>query len=61
MATQMTYLIRKGRIEHENLIRIGRTEPWIRERLQDLEVYDIRQVRYALLDENGTLHVQVRV
>lgn len=53
------YLIRQGRIIYENLIQIGRTEPWMRERLQDLQVYDIRQVRYAHLDNNGFLHVHI--
>jgi uncharacterized membrane protein YcaP (DUF421 family) len=54
------YLIRQGEIVRENLIRIGRTEPWMRERLQDLQVYDIRCVRYAHLDRNGFLHVHIR-
>ncbi|MFC4768372.1 YetF domain-containing protein [Effusibacillus consociatus] len=55
------YLIRRGEILHENLIRIGRNEPWMRERLQDLEVYDMRQVRYAHLDHKGDLHVHLKV
>ncbi|WP_018132095.1 YetF domain-containing protein [Effusibacillus pohliae] len=54
------YLIERGKIVYSNLIEIGRTEPWIRERLQDLQVYDIRQVRYAHLDSEGTLHVHIR-
>lgn len=53
------YLIRQGKILRDNLIRIGRTEPWMRERLQDLQVYDIRCVRYAHLDPNGILHVHI--
>jgi uncharacterized membrane protein YcaP (DUF421 family) len=59
-STAPLYLIRRGKIMHDNLIRIGRTEPWVRERLQDLQVYDIGQVRYAHLDPNGNLHVHVR-
>lgn len=59
-ATGPLYLIKKGKIIHDNLIQVGRTEPWIRERLQDLQVYDIRDVRYAHLDPNGNLHVHVR-
>ena len=60
-STQPLYLIEQGKIVYDNLIRIGRTEPWIRERLQDLQVYDIGQVRYAHLDPDGTLHVHVRI
>ncbi|GAX90780.1 YetF domain-containing protein [Effusibacillus lacus] len=54
------YLIEQGHIQRSNLMRIGRTEPWVRERLQDLQVYDIRQVRYAHLDQFGTLHVHIK-
>lgn len=57
--TDPFYLIRQGEIVRENLIRIGRTEPWMRERLQDMQVYDIRSVRYAHLDRNGFLHVHI--
>lgn len=54
------YLIHRGELLHENLIRAGKTEPWMRERLQDLQVYDMRDVRYAHLDPAGNLHVHVR-
>lgn len=51
------YLIRQGRLVYENLMKIGKSEPWVRETLSQLQIYDIRDVRYALLDQIGNVHI----
>jgi uncharacterized membrane protein YcaP (DUF421 family) len=50
-------LIRQGRTMYENLMRIGKSEPWLRETLSQLQIYDVRDVRYAMLDPFGQVHV----
>ncbi|MCX7570157.1 hypothetical protein OS242_09290 [Tumebacillus sp. DT12] len=50
-------LIRQGRTMYDNLMKIGKSEPWLRETLSQLQIYDVRDVRYALLDPNGSVHV----
>jgi len=50
-------LVRHGAPVYENLMKLGRSEPWLRETLSQLQIYDIRDVRYALLDAAGDIHV----
>jgi uncharacterized membrane protein YcaP (DUF421 family) len=59
MESTSIYLIQRGEIVQDSLLKIRKTEPWVRERLQDLQIYDIRQVRYAHLDRYGNLHVHI--
>ncbi|HEU4963135.1 MAG TPA: YetF domain-containing protein [Bacilli bacterium] len=51
------YLIRQGRLVYDNLMKIGKSEPWVRETLAQLQIYDVRDVRYALLDQFGHVHI----
>ncbi len=51
------HLVRHGKLVYENLMRLGKSEPWVREMLSQLQIYDVRDVRYALLDPIGRVHV----
>jgi uncharacterized membrane protein YcaP (DUF421 family) len=50
-------LIQQGKMIYDNLMKAGVTEPWLRETLSQLQIYDLRDVRYALLDPSGDVHV----
>ncbi len=50
-------IVREGRLIYDNLMKVGKSEPWLRETLSQLQIYDIRDVRYALLDGAGAVHV----
>lgn len=50
-------LVREGRLIYDNLMKAGKSEPWVRETLSQLQIYDIRDVRYAMLDQSGAVHV----
>lgn len=50
-------LIQQGKMIYDNLLKAGITEPWLREMLSELQIYDLRDVRYALLDTRGDVHV----
>ncbi|KEO82457.1 YetF domain-containing protein [Tumebacillus flagellatus] len=50
-------LIQAGKMCYENLMKAGLNEPWLRETLSQLQIYDLRDVRFALLDESGGVHV----
>jgi uncharacterized membrane protein YcaP (DUF421 family) len=51
------YLVRQGRPEYDNLMKLCKSETWLRETLAQVEIYDIRDVRYALLDHRGAVHI----
>ena len=50
-------LIQKGSLQYQNLMKLRKSEPWLRETLSQLQIYDMRDVRYAMLDEFGDIHV----
>jgi hypothetical protein len=50
-------IVREGRLIYDNLMKVGKSEPWVRETLSQLQIYDIRDVRYAMLDQSGAVHV----
>jgi uncharacterized membrane protein YcaP (DUF421 family) len=50
-------LIQQGRTLYDNLMKLGKSEPWLRETLSQLQIYDVRDVRFALLDQAGSVHV----
>lgn len=50
-------LVKGGSLLYDNLMKIGKNEPWLRDALSQLQIYDIREVRYALLDTTGQIHV----
>jgi uncharacterized membrane protein YcaP (DUF421 family) len=54
---QPLHLVRQGKLVYENLMKIGKSEPWVREMLSQLQIYDLRDVRYALLDQFGRVHI----
>ncbi|MBL0386839.1 DUF421 domain-containing protein [Tumebacillus sp. ITR2] len=50
-------LIQAGKMCYDNLMKAGLNEPWLRETLSQLQIYDLRDVRFALLDPSGSVHV----
>ncbi|ASS76504.1 hypothetical protein CIG75_17095 [Tumebacillus algifaecis] len=57
LTAQPMPLVRHGKLVYDNLMKLGKSEPWVREMLSQLQIYDIRDVRYALLDQSGRVHV----
>jgi uncharacterized membrane protein YcaP (DUF421 family) len=59
-AALTSVLIQDGNIHPEALRVIGRDEPWLMRQLARIEVTNPKQVFIALLNEDGTLHAQLK-
>jgi uncharacterized membrane protein YcaP (DUF421 family) len=59
-AALTSVLIQDGNIHSEALKVIGRDEPWLMHQLARIEVTNPKQVFIALLNEDGTLHAQLK-
>lgn len=54
-----TELISDGKIVHRNLVQLGLTEDWLRNKLKKKNVKNIEDVYFAQILENGSLYISL--